>query len=271
MIAICSMVRKPFNFDTWLDYHLSLDIDYIFLRVEDTPELSEILKKYKDRVVVEYDDSVNKRDNYWSQMDRQNKFVNSVIQNCKSLSIEWLIHIDSDELFWSSGSIKEMLSKLDKNISCVSIQNYEAVYPNDSLKNPFLETNVFLYKGLLAYANGKSIGRISQDLVCKGPHLFSGNQYKINQRLSVILHFESPTFYSWYKKFSEEKSDISNEMMDKIPFEFYKKSISLVRKGDLTKCREFYNKMKVESYNSESVIKLFWTPLLEQKNSHWLR
>jgi len=265
------MVRKPFNFDTWLNYHLSLDVDYIFLRVEDTPELSDVLDNYKDKVIVEYDNYVNKKDNYWTQMNRQKEFVNNVIEKCKSLSIEWLIHIDSDELFWSSTTIKEMLSKVDKDISCVSIHNFEAVYPNDCLTNPFLETNRFLYKDLLAYSNGKSIGRISSDLSCRGPHAFTGKQHKINQKISLILHFESPTFNSWYKKFSEEKSDISDDMMNNIPFDFYKKSISLIRKGDLTKCREFYNKMKVDSYNKEGVYNLFWTPLLEQKNSNWSR
>ena len=59
-------------------------------------------------------------------------------------------------------------------------------------------------------------------------------------------------------------------MLNKIPFIFYKESISLIREGDLIKCREYYNKMKVCRYNPNTW-KLYWTPLLPQKNSHWVR
>ncbi len=271
MIAICTMLRKPFNFDTWLDYHLSLGIDYIYLRVEETPYISELLEKYKDKVIVEYDDLVDKSDNYWTQMDRQKEFVNNVIKDCLSKSIEWLAHIDSDELLWFSKPIKDILSNIDKKFSFITLKNYEAVYPNDSLNNPFLETNNFRYKGHLAYGNGKSIGRVSENLKYNGPHLFSGSQYEISPILSIVLHFESPTFEHWYKKFYEEKMNISDDLLEKIPFKFYKESISIIRKGNLEKCREYYNKMKVETYNGDNITRLFWTPMLEEKNSNWSR
>lgn len=271
MIAICTMLRKPFNFDTWLEYHLSLGVDFIYLRVEETPELSTLLEKYKDKVIVEYDNSVDKRDNYWTQMNRQKDFVNKVIEDCLSKSIEWLAHIDCDELIWTSKPIKDILSNLDNKIDFITLNNHEAVYPNDSLSNPFLETNHFYRKKHLAYGNGKSIGRVSDLLKYKGPHLFEGKQFEVSPNLASVLHFESPTFEHWYKKFSEEKSDTSKEMFDKIPFKFYKESISIIREGNLNKCREFYNKMKVEPYNSDNIMRLFWTPMLEEKNSNWSR
>jgi hypothetical protein len=46
MIAICSLVRKPFNFDTWIDYHISIGVSKFLLSVEDTPELKELIDKY---------------------------------------------------------------------------------------------------------------------------------------------------------------------------------------------------------------------------------
>jgi len=271
MIALCSMVRKPFNFDTWIEYHLSLGFDYIYLRVEETPELSSLLDKYKDKVIVEYDDFVNKRDNYWTQMNRQEDFVNKVIQDCIIKSVGWLAHIDSDELLWFSKPVEELLLSIDKKFSSIRLRNYEAVYPNDSLLNPFLETNRFLNEKQLAYCNGKSIGRVSLNLKYNGPHLFEGERFDISPNLSVVLHFESPTFEHWYKKFSEEKMDTSDEMFDKIPFRFYKESISLIRQGNLIKCREYYNQMKVDSYNGDKILKLFWTPMLPEKNSNWTR
>ena len=265
------MVRKPFNFDTWIEYHLSLGFDYIYLRVEETPELSSLLDRHKDKVIVEYDNFINKRDNYWTQMDRQKGFANRVIQDCIKRSVEWVAHIDSDELLWFSKPVEELLSSIDRKFDFVTLINYEAVYPNDSLSNPFLQTNRFLRERMLAYANGKSIGRVSLDLKYKGPHSFEGERFDIDPKLSLVLHFESPTFDHWYKKFSEEKMDISDNMFDRIPFEFYKESILLIRGGDLAKCREYYNKMKVDTYNVDKAMNLYWTPMLPEKNSNWVR
>lgn len=267
MIAICSMIRKPSNFETWIKYHLSLGVCHIFLRVEDTPELKGLIELFSDKITVEFSNESNKYNNYWTQMDRQNIFVNSAIKECLNRNIKWLAHIDSDELIWTENL--DLLNKLDSDIDCIVVKNYEAVYQSDSLQNVFLETNRFT-RPKLAYANGKSIGRVSDRLFCNGPHRFSGKVTEIDKSI-IILHFESPTFESWYRKFSEEKSDISEEMLDKIPFEFYKTSIKLIREGNLEKCREYYNKMKVEPYNNSMTMKLYWTPLRKEKNSIWTR
>ncbi len=265
MFAICTMVRKPFNFETWLDYHFSLGVVHIFLRVEDTPELFEIIKSYEDKVSVEYVNRKDTSDNYWTQMDRQNSFVDSVIEKCVQMKIDWLGHIDSDELLWCEDL--NILDKIDEDIDCVVIKNYEAVYPVDDLENPFLDTNRFT-RPKLAYANGKSFGRVSNNLKSNGPHRFKGKTYSLDKSM-IVLHYESPTFSDWYKKFSEEKSEISDEMLEKIPFDYYKNSIKLIREGDIQKCRQYYNKMKVEPYQNSLTMKLYWTPLRKEKNSLW--
>ena len=274
MIAICSLVRNPFNFDTWINYHISIGISKFLLSVEDTPELKEIIDSYDDLIEVEYV-SMDSKDkfydrNYWTLMDRQKTFVTKSIEKCKSLSIDWLLHIDTDELLWCGDSILDLLVGIEPDVDYIHIKNYEAVYSFDNLENPFLQTNTFISSSMMAYKGGKSIGRVSTRLKYLGPHAFHGKYYIIKTKKSVVLHFESATFEHWYKKFSEEKMDISDEMLNKIPFIFYKESISLIREGDLIKCREYYNKMKVCRYNPNTW-KLYWTPLLPQKNSHWVR
>ena len=87
MIALFSMVRKPFNFDTWIEYHLSLGFDYIYLRVEETPEISSLLDKYKDKVIVEYDNFINKlkshlNKNYF-KIEELQKIVNNLLKKIK--------------------------------------------------------------------------------------------------------------------------------------------------------------------------------------------
>ena len=284
MIALFSMVRKPFNFDTWIEYHLSLGFDYIYLRVEETPEISSLLDKYKDKVIVEYDNFINKRDNYLGQMDRQKDFANKVIQDCIIKSVDWLAHIDSDELIWCGDSILDLLVGIEPDVDYINIKNYEAIYSFDNLENPFLQTNTFISSDMMAYNGGKSMGRVSPRLEFGGPHAFNGKYHNIETKRSVILHFESATFEKWYDKFSNKSNfdepdtqgmkesmiDETKNEVKQVPLEFCKESSRLARLGDLEKCREYYNKMKVCRYNPNTW-RLYWTPLLPQKNSHWLR
>ena len=280
-VAICTMVRKPFNFDTWLDYHLTL-VDHIFLRVEETPNLSEVIDKYGDKITVEYSNVENKAwDQTWGPIkrERQKKFTNEVIKKCQDLNINWLAHIDSDELICANDL--EFLNKIDEDIQCVIIQNYEAVYPIDNLDNPFLQTNRFIRNNMTSYVNGKSFGRVSSNIELLGPHRFSGK--KIDTNVAKILHFESPTFDKWlekfqFKTFSVENSDIEdifNTHRDRYgnwhKFLFYKESIKVIESGDMKKCRELYNKSKVDRYYEEGTMKLYWTPLLKEKNINWAR
>ena len=288
MIAICSLVRNPFNFDTWVDYHKSIGISKFLLSVEDTPELKEIIDSYDDLIEVEYV-SMDSKDkfydrNYWTLMDRQKTFVTKSIEKCKSLSIDWLLHIDTDELLWCGDSILDLLVGIEPDVDYIHIKNYEAVYSFDNLENPFLQTNTFISSDMMAYNGGKSMGRVSPRLEFGGPHAFNGKYHNIETKRSVILHFESATFEKWYDKFSNKSNfdepdtqgmkesmiDETKNEVKQVPLEFCKESSRLARLGDLEKCREYYNKMKVCRYNPNTW-RLYWTPLLPQKNSHWLR
>jgi hypothetical protein len=208
-------------------------------------------------------------------MNRQKQLIQHHLPKIQSLKIDWLFHIDSDELICSVLNLKELLSNVSKDYDVVKIQNYEAVYDRDNLENPFYQTNKFRVLNKLAYSNGKSAARVSTikmmeysspigDVFC--PHGFEGKVENLNAKDIVILHFESPTFESWYEKFSND-CDIDELSFEKIPFDFYKKSIEIIRSGDIKLARDFYNKMKVNV--SEQVFKLYWTPQLEYKNVNW--
>jgi hypothetical protein len=289
MIAICSLVRKPFNFDTWVDYHISIGVSKFLLSIEDTPNLKESIDKYGDLIEAEYI-SMDSKDkfydrNYWTLMDRQKTFVTKSIERCKELSVEWLIHIDTDELLWCGDSVLDLVNNVSKDIDYITVKNYEAVYTSDDLENPFLQTNTFISSNMTAYDSGKSIGRISTNLEFRGAHAFTGQHQNIETKKAVVLHFESATFEKWFEKFNNITSsyntsdiqgmkeymvdDTKNEIKE-VPITFYRDSSRLVRLGDIKKCREYYNKMKVSRYNPHTW-KLYWTPLLPEKNSHWLR
>lgn len=279
MVAICSMVRKPFNFDTWISYHLSLGVDYIFLRIEDTPELKNLVDKYSN-VFAYFDNNSDKKNNYFTQMNRQKELIEHFIPMMSKLNIDWLFHIDSDELICCNSNLKSILNNILNKFDVAVFKNYEAIYDNDSLENPFYQCHKFKQKNLLAYSNGKSAVRFNKlDLNPKqinpidkfgwqgfSPHRFKGESVKIPPTSVVILHFESSTFENWYEKFSND-SNIEKAAFEAIPFDFYKKSIEIIRNGDKNEAREYYNKMKVNV--TTDVIKLFWTPQLESKNVVW--
>jgi hypothetical protein len=137
---------------------------------------------------------------------------------------------------------------------------------------------------MTAYNSGKSMGRVSSNLEFRGAHAFHGKHHSIETKRAVVLHFESATFEKWLEKFSNnsnttypETKGMKDFMIDEtknevkqVPLEFCKESSRLVRLDDIKKCREYYNKMKVSRYNPNTW-KLYWTPLLPEKNSHWLR
>ena len=91
----------------WLRYHRSLGIYKVFVHVEDTPELLPLLRsdEFADFVVVSTgnDNSLdthnpNSHDNYYTLMQRQERQVKSSVQKCREQGIEWLFHVDDDEL-----------------------------------------------------------------------------------------------------------------------------------------------------------------------------
>ena len=265
MIGLFCMVRKPNNFETWLKYQFSIGIDYIFLKVEDTPELENIINQYKSVFAI-FENESDKKDNYWTLMNRQKDFYNLVKEKSISMGLKWLIHSDSDELICCKKPIKQIFGDVSDEYQTVHFSNYEAIYDYDDLQNPFLETNRFKFKKLLSYGNGKSAVRVNNETIWKGPHKFSGNNLEVNPQDAVILHYESPTFDCWYEKF-KTSSDTDDDKINDIPFQFYRDSINIIRNESKERAREYYNKMKVN--NNESIVRLSWTPLFVEKNIVW--
>lgn len=264
MIAICSMIRNPFNFNWWLDYHLNIGVDYIFLEVEDTPELKTITDKYPN-VITNYKSDVNRKNNYLTLIDRQKIFVEGIKSKLIDLDIKWIIHIDSDELVCCSGELKKLLDEVPDNYQTVRFTNYEAVYDSDTLENVFLETSKFRYgQYRISYKNGKSAGRVNDELKVKSPHKFFGNRLYYPEIKISILHYESANFDNWYTKFNQ---DFDQDKFEEIPFEFYKKSIDVIKSGDKELARQYYNKMKVGV--TDGVIKLSWAPNFIERNIVW--
>ena len=93
-LGIALMTKKPKNLHTWLEYHRQCcGVERFFLRVEDTPELRELLNSppYDGLVEASYH-SGGIRD-FFGQADRQARHVTSILPSCihgiQFFSIAW--------------------------------------------------------------------------------------------------------------------------------------------------------------------------------------
>jgi len=262
-IGIVTMTKKPVDLDIWLNYHLNkLKFDQIYLRVEDTPGVEKITSKYPERVSVEFENNVNNKNSYFTQMDRQSDFIQKTIEDCRKKGINFLLHIDDDELFMISSKyedVKDLFIKLNigKDIENVHFGNVEAVFPK-GMKHCFA-TNKFLDcsagGACKSYANGKSAGQISKDLQPMGPHNFTGKTKRVNKKDAMVLHFDSCNYDKWFQKF-KNLSNIGNKKFNEIPFRFYKDSITFLKncKGDSCSIdgKKLWEKNKVDPYYNDN-------------------
>merc|ERR1740138_668733 len=159
---------------------------------------------------------------------------------CKQMGIDWLLHIDDDELLYAPlhRPIGEILSSVPTGFDQAYIPNVEAIYDSPEVKSCFTQTstvNMNRYT-FVSYANGKAAVRVSDDdAEPAGPH-----QWRTSQGIEVssihldaetfgspvwLVHFESCPFARWEDKFWE-LGNTSPEKVNGIPFKFYKQSIT---------------------------------------------
>jgi hypothetical protein len=230
-VAFVSLIRNPIDLPLWLKYHRKLGIRRFFIRLEDSPSWEEYLKDMPD-VVLEIGNSDKSGNNYSTLIDRQIKYTNETLKSARNMQdIEWLVHIDADELL--HGNIGAFAT-LPKTVKTVKFENAEAIFDKTRQDTCFSATN-FLRCSKNApcksYVNGKSAGRIHDPKVSlAGPHEFaydgentgSGDfRYEMPFETLHILHFEGCTFGAWVEKFFHlSKNDKGDN-----PFEYYKSSI----------------------------------------------
>jgi hypothetical protein len=149
------------------------------------------------------------------------------MQTAMKDKMDWLIHIDSDELL--HGSL-DAFDEIEGDVKIVKIENMEAVYGER-------EDSCFSAKRFVrcavgkcrSYSNGKSACRPGKDITVGGPHdfMYKGKDanYLISYEKLNVLHFDSCSFGAWAEKFKH----IGTQLHDKPPFEYYNESIDKVK------------------------------------------
>ncbi|KAJ6850873.1 glycosyltransferase-like [Iris pallida] len=230
----------------WLYYHKVIGVTTFFLFVEGKaakPNVSAVLESIPGvKVIYRTRDLEDKqaKSRIWNEtwlagffykpcnyelFVKQSLNMEMAIVMARDAGMDWIIHLDTDELLHPAGaleySLRRLLSDVPNNVDMVIFPNYESSIERDDVKDPFSEVSMFkknydhlpkdtyfgMYKEatrgnpnyFLTYGNGKSAARIQDHLRPNGAHRWhnymkSPNEIKLEE--AAVLHFT-------YTKFSD--------------------------------------------------------------------
>ncbi|BBN19985.1 hypothetical protein MPTK1_8g15450 [Marchantia polymorpha subsp. ruderalis] len=156
---------------------------------------------------------------------RQSLNMEMAIVMARAAGMDWIIHLDTDELLHPAGSsefsLRRLLGEVADDVDMVVFPNYESAIERDDIKEPFTEVSMFkknydhvmkeTYFGLyreatrgnpnyfLTYGNGKAAARVQNHLRPNGAHRWHNymkNPNEIKLEEAAVLHFT-------YTKFSD--------------------------------------------------------------------
>ncbi|KAK7396212.1 hypothetical protein VNO78_17052 [Psophocarpus tetragonolobus] len=156
---------------------------------------------------------------------KQSLNMEMAIVMARDSGMDWIIHLDTDELMFPAGpneySLRQLLADVPGNVDIVIFPNYESSVERDDIKEPFSEVSMFkknydhlpkdVYFGnykeatrgnpnyFLTYGNGKAAARIQDHLRPNGAHRWHNymktpNEIKLEE--AAVLHYT-------YTKFSD--------------------------------------------------------------------
>lgn len=252
--AIVATVRNmgpPLN--SFINYHLAIGFEHLFLFFDDPGDPSIRAASGRSQVtVIRHDDALRQA---WKQgkmydslreyipsetMARQQLNVEVAIQLALKKNIDWILHIDGDELFYSPHeTVAQHFGSLrDSGIQRVRYLNYEAIPERPDIVDYFMEATLFkvnflafsrqwldaakltLIKAIPQLPNGffrfyvgnKSAARVRETLLPAGPHEFylpEERLVKINSSIRgqstgkspIILHYPCCGFQHFWNKY----------------------------------------------------------------------
>ncbi|KAK9069242.1 hypothetical protein SSX86_013358 [Deinandra increscens subsp. villosa] len=230
----------------WIYYHKVIGVTNFFLFVEGhaaTPHVSKVLESIPKVSLIHRTKELEEKQaksRIWNETWLSNFFykpcnyelfvkqslnMEMAIVMAREAHMEWIIHLDSDELVYPSGtreySLRQLLSNVPENVDAVVFPNYESSIERDDIQEPFSEISMFKknfdhlmketyfgnYKDstrgnpnyFLTYGNGKSAARVQQHLRPNGAHRWNNyrkhpNEIKFDD--AAVLHYT-------YTKFSD--------------------------------------------------------------------
>ncbi|ONM28207.1 Glycosyltransferase-like KOBITO 1 [Zea mays] len=201
----------------WLYYHKVIGVSHFFLFVEGEaakPAVTSVLESIRGvKIIYRTKELKEKQEKsrIWNEtwlagffykpcnyelFVKQSLNMEMAIIMARDAGMDWIIHLDTDELIHPAGareySLRRLLLDVPDNVDMVIFPNYESSIERDDIKDPFTEVSMFkknydhlpkdtyfgLYKEatrgnpnyFLTYGNGKSAARVQEHLRPNGAH-----------------------------------------------------------------------------------------------------
>ncbi|KAH7299236.1 hypothetical protein KP509_24G001800 [Ceratopteris richardii] len=246
---ICASTSTSAGLDQilpWLFYHQVIGVTNFFLFVEGkaaSPNVSAILSNIPGVQLIFRTKELEEqqaKSRIWNEtwlssfffrpcnyelFVKQSLNMEMAIVMAREAQMDWIIHLDTDELLHPAGareySLRRLLADVDESVDTVIFPNYESAIESDDIRDPFTEVSMFkknydhvaketyfgLYKEatrgnpnyFLTYGNGKSAARVQDHLRPNGAHRWN-NYMKTPKEIkfedAAVLHYT-------YTKFSD--------------------------------------------------------------------
>lgn len=281
-IAIVTTVRQPgISILSFLNYHFKIGFDHVYLFFDDEydPMLS-IVQTFPRVTVTKNSPELRKRwegTRLYNENAAMSKHIDTEVMARQLLNVavatdmasndgvEWLLHIDHDELFYTTADVKDHFKQLSaKGIQSMSYLNHEAIPETLEIDNMFNEVTLFKKnrkvfsraeeayftslkkkEHFLYYWNGKSAGKVSTELIPEHVHGYKNHQENDVTADPCILHFPVcglTNFVDKYKIlgfFKDKWFDVGN-ISELIPFHIEARNV--VNTSSTDEIRNFYIK-----------------------------
>ena len=255
-VCIVATVREPAAIiESFIRYHLAIGVEQIFLFFDDPQDEAIDRARSFPQVTAIPSDEVLREQQRGNRsypgiapfahevMARQILNVETAVELALSRGLDWIIHIDGDELFYGVPSVSEFFDCVPLSIGQISFRNFEGVPETWDVSNYFREVTLFkrhehlLPPGFrndyrrfrnrenyfLGYGNGKSVARVVPGLLASGVHCFSNTPAhpgRIDCAGSpIVLHYINCGFEAYLRKYARLGSD--SWLGTPIPFKFY--------------------------------------------------
>ncbi|MFT0814254.1 glycosyltransferase family 2 protein [Synechococcus sp. OH20] len=239
-VCIVTTVRDPgVCLESFIRYHLAIGIAHIYIFFDDPEDpAAQIALRFSDVTAIPNDEALQVQQALgnilyakygphvsYEVMARQILNVETAIQIALEQGMDWIIHIDGDELFYLGEALTlDWFDQLDSDILQVRFLNYEAAPEKFEIEDYFREVTLFKrnpavldpnfytkferisgkIQYFLAYQNGKSAARVYPSILPNSVHSFDiPEEHTLVTSSPTVLHYLNCGFQNYYKKYAQ--------------------------------------------------------------------
>lgn len=208
LVGIASLMKDPHQLDTWIKHHKKIGVSkmYIYWDGESEPPKGDSSVKFYVMTPEFLEENRYRVEPDWDNPTKWNEKQRIAVEHAMSQGeVQWMFHIDADELLHPSTSLDEVMSDIPEDVDTCVINNYELAPDHENYKNCFVEGTKFRRgSNMVAYGNGKSCGRVGFSEPF-GPHRCKstrgGQEYTFPDDKLILLHYVSCNLEEYMKKY----------------------------------------------------------------------